>query len=216
MKFFLDSAEVDKIKRFVDLGMVDGITTNPTLILKSGKQQKEVIQDILSIVKGPVSVEGIATKYEEILKEAEEFASWGKNIVVKVAMSEEGLKAVRTLSQKGIKTNVTLVFSAAQALLVAKAGATYVSPFIGRYDDVSLDGMSLIPSIKTIYTNYGYKTEILVASVRSPLHVVQAAEIGADIATIPPEVLEKMFRHPFTDAGLEKFKQDWRASMKKN
>ncbi|MCX8166438.1 MAG: fructose-6-phosphate aldolase [Candidatus Micrarchaeota archaeon] len=209
MKFFLDTAEVDKIKRFADLGLVDGITTNPTLIMKSGKEHKSVIQEIDKIIDGPISVEGIATNAEDIIKEAEEFINWGKNIVVKVPMSEEGIKAVKLLSKRGIKTNVTLVFSAAQALLVAKAGATYVSPFVGRLDDVSFDGIEIIAQIKQIYENYGFKTQILVASVRSPLHVIAAAELGAHVCTMPPEVLEKMFKHPFTDAGLEIFRKDW-------
>ncbi|MEM4367909.1 MAG: fructose-6-phosphate aldolase [Candidatus Anstonellales archaeon] len=216
MKFFLDTAEVEKIKRFAELGLVDGVTTNPTLIVKAGKDHKEVIKEISKIIDGPISVEGIANKAEEIVKEAEEFVTWGKNIVVKVAMSEEGLKAVRMLSEKGIKTNVTLVFSAAQALLVAKANATYVSPFVGRLDDVSFDGMQIISQIKQIYSNYNFDIKILVASVRSPLHVITAAQFGADIVTMPPEVLEKMFKHPFTDAGMEIFKRDWEKAKKIN
>jgi len=216
MKIFLDTADVDKIRRFAALGMVDGITTNPTIILKSGRKQKEVIQEICKLVDGPVSVEGVEEKAEGMAKDGTEFASWASNVVVKVPMGEEGLKAVRILSKKGIKTNVTLVFSAAQALLVAKAGATFVSPFLGRLDDVGEEGMELIDDIVEIYQNYGYKTEVLAASIRSPLHVVQAALAGADICTVPPEVLEKMYRHGFTDAGIKKFKEDWDAAKKKS
>lgn len=215
MKFFLDSAEAEKIRKFNELGMVDGVTTNPTLILKSGRTQREAIEEICKMVKGPVSVEGIGTKAAEIVKEAEEFSTWAKNIVAKVPMSEEGLRAVQLLSKKGIKTNVTLVFSPAQALLVAKAGANYVSPFIGRLDDVGVEGMDVIAQIKQIYDNYEYETEILVASVRSPLHVVQAATLGAHVCTMPPEVLEKMYKHPFTDAGMAKFMADWNATLHK-
>lgn len=212
MKIFLDTAEVDKIRRFAASGMVDGVTTNPSLILRSGRQQKEAIKEICSIIDGPVSAEGVGEKAEDIVKEGEEIAKWAKNVVVKVPMTEEGLKAVRILSKKGIKTNVTLVFSPNQALLAAKAGATYVSPFIGRLDDVGDDGMDVIEDIVDIYENYGFKTEIIVASVRHPLHVVQSALCGAHIATIPPEVLEKMFKHGFTDAGIKKFKEDFAAT----
>ena len=214
MKIFLDTAEAEKIRRFAAIGMVDGITTNPTLILKSGREHKEAIKEICRIVDGPVSAEGVEEKAEGMVKDGEEFASWAKNVVVKVPMTEEGLKAVRMLSKKGIKTNVTLVFSAPQALLVAKAGATYVSPFLGRLDDVGEDGMELVRQIAAIYKNYGFKTQILAASVRSPLHVVQAALAGADIATIPPEVLEKCFKHGFTDAGIKKFKEDFDAAKR--
>ncbi|MEM4633640.1 MAG: fructose-6-phosphate aldolase [Candidatus Anstonellaceae archaeon] len=213
MKIFLDTAEVDKIKRFADAEMVDGITTNPTLILKSGRKQKEVIQEICKIVSGPVSVEGVQETAEGMVKDGEEFASWAKNVVVKIPMTEEGIKAVRILSKKGIKTNVTLVFSPSQALIVAKAGATFVSPFVGRLDDIGQDGMQLIRQIMQIYRNYGFSTEVIVASVRSEKHVVQAAEAGAHIATVPPQVLENMFRHQLTDAGIKKFKEDWEAAQ---
>ncbi|MCX8195344.1 MAG: fructose-6-phosphate aldolase [Candidatus Micrarchaeota archaeon] len=215
MKIFLDTAEVDKIKRFAALGMVDGITTNPTLILKAGREQKEVISEICKIVDGPVSVEGACQKAEEIAKEGEEFASWAKNVVVKVPMGEEGIKAVQILSKKKIKTNVTLVFSAAQALLAAKAGATFVSPFLGRLDDVGEEGMELIRQTVCIYRNYGFKTQVLAASIRSPVHVVGAALAGADAATVPPDVLEKCFRHGFTDAGIKKFLEDYAAAKKR-
>ena len=215
MKIFLDTADVDKIRRFAALGMVDGITTNPTIILKSGRKQKEVISEICKIVGGPVSVEGVSENAEGMVKDGEEFASWAANVVVKVPMTEEGIRAVRILSKKGIKTNVTLVFSAAQALLVAKAGATFVSPFMGRLDDVSEDGVELIEKIVAIYKNYGFSTEVLAASVRSPLHVAQCAMVGADIATVPPDVLEKCFSHGFTDAGIKKFYEDWNAAKAK-
>lgn len=214
MKFFVDSADVGRIKKLSELGMVDGVTTNPSLILKSGRSQKEVITEICSIIKGPVSVEGIGSTSEEMVKEAKEFASWAKNIVAKVPMGTEGLKAVRVLSELGIKTNVTLVFSPAQALLAAKVGATYVSPFIGRLDDVGTEGMEIISQIRQIYSNYEFTTQVLVASTRSPLHVVQAALLGADVCTIPPDVLDKLYKHPFTDAGMEQFKKDWDASLK--
>ena len=214
MKIFLDTAETAKIKRYASSGLVDGVTTNPTLILKSGRKQKDVIAEICKLVDGPVSAEGIAETSEEMVKDGEEFAKWAKNVVVKIPMTEEGLKAVRVLAKKGIKTNVTLVFSAAQALLAAKAGATFVSPFLGRLDDVGEEGMDLVRQISLIYKTYGYKTEIIAASVRSPLHVVQAAMCGCDIATIPPEVLDKMFKHGFTDAGIKKFKEDYEAAKK--
>ena len=215
MKIFLDTADVEKIRRFAAVGMVDGVTTNPTIILKSGRKQKEVIREICGIVEGPVSVEGVEEKADGMAKDGEEFSSWAKNVVVKVPMTEEGLKAVRVLSKKGIRTNVTLVFSPAQALLAAKAGASFVSPFLGRLDDVGEEGMDLVRQISLIYKTYGFKTQIIAASVRSPLHVVQAALVGCDIATVPPDVLEKMFRHGFTDAGIRKFYEDYEAAAKK-
>jgi len=215
MKIFLDTAEAEKIRRFADSGLVDGVTTNPTLILKSGRKQKDAIVEICKLVSGPVSVEGVEEKAEGMVKDGEKFSKWAKNVVVKIPMTEEGLKAVRILAKKGIKTNVTLVFSAAQALLAAKAGANYISPFIGRLDDVGEEGMELIARISEIYKNYGFETEIIAASVRSPLHVVQAAECGAHVATVPPEVLEKCFRHGFTDDGIRKFSEDYRAAMGK-
>lgn len=214
MKIFLDTAEADKIKRFAASGMVDGITTNPTLILKAGRKQKDAITEICKLVDGPVSVEGVEEKADGMVKDGEEFSSWAANVVVKVPMTEEGLKAVRILAKKGIKCNVTLVFSAAQALLAAKAGAYIVSPFMGRLDDVGEEGMDLVRQIVAIYKNYGYKTQVLAASIRSPLHVVQCALAGADIATVPPDVLEKMYRHGFTDAGIKKFYGDYEAAKK--
>lgn len=215
MKIFLDSADVEKIRRFAAVGMVDGITTNPTIILKSGRKQEEVVKEICGIVDGPVSVEGVEEKADGMAKDGEKFSSWAKNVVVKVPMTEEGLKAVGVLSKKGIRTNVTLVFSPAQALLAAKAGASFVSPFLGRLDDVGEEGMDLVRQISLIYKTYGFKTQIIAASVRSPLHVVQAALVGCDIATVPPDVLEKMFRHGFTDAGIKKFYEDYEAAAKK-
>ncbi|MCK4319646.1 fructose-6-phosphate aldolase [Candidatus Micrarchaeota archaeon] len=214
MKFFLDTAIVEDIKNAVQLGMCDGVTTNPTLIMKSGRDHMEVIKEISSIVDGPISVEGNGMTADEMIKEGKEFSTWGKNIVVKVPMTEEGLKAVRVLEKEGIKTNVTLVFSPSQALLAAKAGASYVSPFVGRLDDISHDGMFLVDEIKQIYSNYGYKTEIIVASIRHPLHVVEAAKAGADIATIPAKVLSLMWNHPLTDKGIQKFLEDSKKNEK--
>ncbi|HSB46818.1 MAG TPA: fructose-6-phosphate aldolase [Candidatus Bilamarchaeum sp.] len=207
MKFFLDTANVEEIKKAAELGMCDGVTTNPTLIMKSGKGHKEAILEITKAVKGPVSVEGAGETYEELMAEATEFSKWAPNVVFKVPMTKDGLKAVRALSSKGVKTNVTLVFSASQALLVAKAGATYVSPFIGRLDDNSQDGMTLIRDIVQIYRNYGYKTEVLAASIRHPIHVVECAKAGADVVTMPADVLEKMWKHPLTDAGFATFRE---------
>lgn len=214
MKFFIDTADVEAIKKAVELGMCDGVTTNPTLIMKSGKDQKTVIKEIAKIVKGPISVEGIADDAQGMIKEAEEFAKWAPNIVVKVPMTKEGLKAVRYLASKEIQTNVTLVFSASQALLAAKAGATYVSPFVGRLDDISEDGMRLIADIMDIYQAHGFKTEIIVASIRHPMHVVDSAKMGAHIATMPADVFEKMFRHPLTDKGIAQFKEDYAKTKK--
>lgn len=212
MKFFLDTADVALIGHYSEMGLVDGVTTNPTLVRKAGKGHKQVVLEICKLVKGPVSVEGIGNTAEELVKDGVLYASWAKNVVVKVPMTLEGMKAVRMLSSKGIKTNVTLVFSASQALLVAKAGANFVSPFVGRLDDVSEDGMKLIGQIVQIYRNYGFKTEVLVASVRHPLHVVQAASLGAHVCTMPPEVLGKLASHPLTDIGIRKFAEDYAAS----
>jgi transaldolase len=214
MKFFIDTADVEAIKKAVELGMCDGVTTNPTLIMKSGKDQKSVIREIAKIVKGPISVEGIADDAPGMIKEAEEFSKWAPNIVVKVPMTKEGLKAVRYLSSKEIQTNVTLVFSASQALLAAKAGATYVSPFVGRLDDISENGMKLVADILEIFCAYDFKTEVIVASIRHPLHVVDSARMGAHIATMPADVFEKMFRHPLTDKGIAQFKDDYAKTKK--
>lgn len=210
MKFFIDTANIDEIREAASLGILDGVTTNPSLVYKSGKDFRKLLDEILEIVDGPVSAEVIATDYEGILKEAREYASIHKNIVVKVPLIKEGLKAVKTLSDENIKTNVTLCFSPMQALLAAKAGATYISPFIGRLDDISINGMELIEQIVQIYRNYGYDTQVLVASVRHPLHVVEAALIGADVCTIPFAVINKLFNHPLTDSGLDKFLSDWK------
>ena len=207
MKFFLDTAVVEDIKKAVELGVCDGVTTNPSLIMKAGKDQKTVIKEIAKLVGGPISVEGVGETAEQIVKEAAEFASWSPKVVVKVPMTKEGLKAVRILSAKNIPTNVTLVFSASQALLAAKAGATYVSPFVGRLDDISEDGMQLVQDVLDIFDNYGFETEVIVASIRHPMHVVEAARLGAHIATIPADVLEKLWKHPLTDKGIATFKE---------
>ena len=210
MKFFIDTADIDEIREAASLGILDGVTTNPSLVYKAGKDFRKLLDEILEIVDGPVSAEVIATDYEGILKEAREYASIHKNIVVKVPLIKEGLKAVKTLSNENINTNVTLCFSPMQALLAAKAGATYISPFIGRLDDISINGMELIEQIVQIYRNYSYDTQVLVASVRHPLHVVEAALIGADVCTIPFAVINKLFNHPLTDNGLDKFLSDWK------
>jgi transaldolase len=209
MKFFLDTANIEAIRRWAELGIVDGVTTNPTIIAREGKGQEGQVKEIAKIVKGPISVEGDAQVCDEIVKEAEVFSSWAPNIIVKVPMTQEGIKAVRILEKKGIRTNVTLVFSPSQALLAAKAGASYASPFIGRLDDISEDGMQLVRDILQIYRNYNFKTEVIVASIRSPPHVVEAAKAGAHIATIPPDVLEKLWKHQLTDEGIRKFREDF-------
>lgn len=210
MKFFIDSANINHIKEAASYGLLDGVTTNPSLVAKEGRNFIELLQEIVKIVDGPISAEVVATDYEGILKEAREFSKIHKNIVVKIPLIKDGLKAVKTLTSEGIKTNVTLCFSPSQALLAAKAGATYVSPFVGRLDDISHEGMALIAQIIQIYKNYNFKTEVIVASIRHPLHVVEAAMIGAHIATMPFDVIEKLFKHPLTDIGLEKFLADWK------
>jgi transaldolase len=210
MKFFIDTASIDEIREAASLGILDGVTTNPSLVSKEGKDFRKLLDEILEIVDGPVSAEVIAMDYEGILKEAKEYASIHKNIVVKIPLIKEGLKAVKTLSNENIKTNVTLCFSPTQALLAAKAGATYISPFIGRLDDISTNGMELIEQVVQIYRNYSYKTQVLVASIRHPLHVVEAALIGADVCTIPFAVINKLFNHPLTDIGLNNFLSDWK------
>jgi transaldolase len=208
MKFFLDTAESEAIKKAIELGMCDGITTNPSLILKSGKTHKQAIAELNALFKGPISIEGIGMTAEEMVKEAEEFKSWADEPVMKVPMTTEGLRAVRMLAKKDISTNVTLVFSSAQALLAAKAGASYVSPFVGRLDDIGQNGMTLIEDIMQIYDNYMMETEVIVASVRSVKHVEEAAKIGADIATIPPKVYEELWKHSLTDKGIAQFIED--------
>jgi transaldolase len=214
MKFFIDTANIDEIKEAAALGVLDGVTTNPSLVSKEGKDFRKLLDEILKIVDGPVSAEVISTDYDGILKEGRDLAKIHKNIVVKIPLIKEGLKACKTLTSEGIKVNVTLCFSPNQAILAAKAGATYVSPFVGRLDDISTDGMDLISQIVQIYRNYNYKTQVLVASVRHPLHVVESALIGADVCTIPFDVIKKMFNHPLTDIGLEKFLSDWKKLKK--
>jgi len=210
MKFFIDTANIDEIEEAASLGILDGVTTNPSLVSKEGKDFRKLLDEILKIVDGPVSAEVISTDYEGILKEGRDLAKIHKNIVVKIPLIKEGLIACKTLTSEGINVNVTLCFSPTQAILAAKAGATYISPFVGRLDDISTSGMDLISQIVQIYRNYSYKTEVLVASVRHPLHVVEAALIGADVCTIPFDVIKKMFNHPLTDIGLEKFLGDWK------
>jgi transaldolase len=215
MKFFLDTANLDDIKKYYEWGVVDGVTTNPSLIAKEGVSLKKRTIDICNIVDGPVSAEVVATSVSGMLKEAHEYITWHENVVIKIPLIPDGLKAVKVLSGEGIKTNVTLCFSASQALLAAKAGATYVSPFVGRLDDISQDGMELISEIRQIFDNYNINTEILFASTRHPRHVVDAAKLGADVCTMPPAVLEKLVKHPLTDIGLEKFLEDWKGLKKK-
>lgn len=212
MKFFIDTAEVDQIRAAHDLGLVDGVTTNPSLIAKSGRDFKEVITEITNIVDGPISAEVIALDATGMLAEGRELAKIHDNIVIKVPMTEEGLKATKQFSADGIQTNVTLIFSPLQALLAAKAGASFVSPFIGRLDDVGHDGMEGIEQIRTIFDNYGYASEIIVASIRNPLHVLNAGLIGADICTIPYSVMTQLAKHPLTDIGIEKFLADWESA----
>lgn len=214
MKLFLDTANVDEIREGVDLGIVDGVTTNPTLIAREGKDYRKALEEVCEIVEGPVSAEVLSEDFEGILVEGRDLARISENVVVKVPMGAQGLKATRRFSDDGIPVNVTLCFSPAQALMAAKAGASYISPFIGRLDDISHVGMELVEDILAIYDNYGFETEVLVASVRNPIHVVQAALAGADIATIPFAVLKQLLQHPLTDKGLKKFLQDWQAAQR--
>jgi len=209
MKFFIDTADINEIKTAMEMGMVDGVTTNPTLISKTGKPFMEVAKEIVETVPGPVSLEVVSLDTQGMVDEARQLAKLGENVVIKIPMTTEGIKAVKILSEEGIKTNVTLVFSPLQALLAAKAGATYVSPFVGRLDDIGHDGMELIAQIVQIYDNYGFDTEIIVASIRHPHHVLQAALLGADIATIPFKVIKQLAKHPLTDVGIERFLEDW-------
>jgi transaldolase len=209
MQFFIDSADVAEIKKALALGLCDGVTTNPSLVAKTGRAFDDVLKEIVALVPGPISAEVTATDAEGMLKEARQYAKYGDHVVVKIPLIVEGLRAVKVLSDEGIRTNVTLCFSAVQALLAAKAGATYVSPFVGRLDDVSTDGMQLIADILQIYRNYQFKTKVLVASVRHPIHVLEAAKLGADVATIPYSVIEQLAKHPLTDIGLKKFLADW-------
>jgi transaldolase len=209
MKFFVDTAEIKEIKELNELGLLDGVTTNPSLILKSGRNIAEVTKEICDIVEGPVSAEVAATEYSEMMKEAAVLAKIADNICIKLPLTFDGLKACKALTSDGHKTNVTLCFSATQALLAAKAGATFISPFIGRLDDTGIDGMELIRDIRQIYDNYGYETEILAASIRTINHVKDAALIGADVVTVPPATLKALVKHPLTDKGLEQFLADW-------
>ena len=216
MKFFIDTANPGEIEKACEMGVIDGVTTNPTLISKENKDFKSLIQEICRIIQGlPISLEVVGLKSEEMIKEARELTQMGENIVVKIPMTAEGLKAIKVLVSEGIKTNTTLVFSSTQALLAAKAGTTYVSPFIGRLDDISQRGMDLIEQIVTIYDNYGFESEVIVASIRHPIHVVEAALIGADIATIPYKVIEQLIKHPLTDSGIHNFLADWKKVPKK-
>lgn len=215
MKIFIDTANIEQIKEIQSLGLLDGVTTNPTLVARENKDFVSLIKEICSMVDGPVSAEAVSLTADEIIKEARNLSKIHKNVVVKIPITKDGLKAVGVVSKEGIKTNVTLCFSATQALLAAKAGATYISPFIGRLDDISQTGIDLIREIKLIYNNYGYKTQIIVASIRNPLHVLEAAKIGADVATIPYEVLLNLIKHPLTDIGIERFLKDWAKVPKK-
>ncbi len=216
MKFFIDTANIEEIKEAESLGLVDGVTTNPSLVSKENRDHRELIKEICSIVDGPVSAEVLALDAEGMIKEARELGSIHKNVVIKIPMLPDGLKAVRRLSQENIQTNMTLIFSPSQALLAAKAGATYVSPFVGRLDDVSYVGMELIDQMRVIFDNYEFTTEIIVASIRNPLHVVDAAMMGADVVTIPFKVLLQLSHHPLTDVGIKKFMEDWqKVSIKK-
>jgi transaldolase len=216
MKIFLDTANIKSIRHYSEMGMVDGITTNPTLLSKESGDPEEIMKEIVKIVQGPVSLEVISTETNQIIKEAYILKRYGSNVIIKVPMIPDGLKAVKKLKEEGIETNVTLVFSANQALLAAKAGASYVSPFIGRLDDVGNDGMNLIRDINQIFKNYQYDTKILVASIRHPIHVIESAKSGADVVTLPPDILGKMFLHPLTDKGLKTFISDWENLKKTN
>ncbi len=210
MQFFIDTADIKEITAASELGLVDGVTTNPSLVAKSGRDFHEVLKEIIALVDGPISAEVVATDAAGMISEGEELAKLAPGkIVIKLPITEEGLKATKVLSQKGLKTNLTLIFSPLQALLAAKAGATYVSPFVGRLDDISHDGMEIVDQIRTLFDNYGYDTEIIVASVRGPQHVLQAGLMGADICTIPYSVMLQLTKHPLTDIGLEKFLADW-------
>ncbi len=214
MKFFIDTANTDEIKKGLAMGLVDGVTTNPSLLAKEKKNPDETVRQILSLVSGPVSLEVLATDAKGMIEEARKLAPLGPNVVVKVPMTEEGIKAVKVLSAENIKTNVTLVFQPLQALIAAKAGADYVSPFVGRLDDISTVGMELIENIATIFSNYGFETEIIVASIRNPLHVLHSALMGADVATIPFNVLKQLMNHPLTDIGIERFLKDYETLKK--
>ena len=214
MKIFVDTADLDEIKELASWGIIDGVTTNPTLVAKSGRNFNQIVEEIFKIVDGPISLEVVSKDSERMIKEAKQLVSkvkekYRKNVTIKIPMTSEGLKAVKKLKKEKIKTNVTLVFSANQALLAAKAGATFVSPFIGRLDDIGQEGMQLVEEIMEIYCNYNIETEVIVASIRHPIHVIDAARLGADIATVPPGVIRKMVKHSLTDVGIKKFLDDW-------
>ena len=215
MKFFADTAEIDEIRELAEEGLLDGVTTNPSLIHKSGRNFLEVVKEIAGIVTGPVSAEVVALDHESMMREAEVLRKIGDNIAIKVPLTPDGLKTCRKLSGEGTMVNVTLCFSAAQALLAAKAGATFISPFVGRHDDNGFDGMALIADIRLIYDNYDFATQILVASVRHPMHVVEAAKIGADVMTAPPKIIRQLFNHPLTDSGVKSFLADWEKTGQK-
>jgi transaldolase len=212
MKFFADTAEIAEIRELADAGLLDGVTTNPSLVHKSGRDFIEVLKEIVAVCPGPISAEVVALDYESMIREAEVLRNVAKNIAIKVPLTPDGLKACKALTGEGTMVNVTLCFSAAQALLAAKAGASFISPFVGRHDDVGFDGMQLIADIRMIYDNYDFATEILVASVRHPIHVIEAAKIGADVITAPPKIIHQLFKHPLTDAGIAGFLKDWQAS----
>jgi len=219
MKIFVDTADLDEIKELASWGIIDGVTTNPTLVKRSGRSFNDIIKEIFKIVDGPISLEVVSEKSDDMVKEAKQLVSkipqkYRKNITIKIPMTSEGLKAVKKLSKEKIQTNVTLVFSANQALLAAKAGATYVSPFIGRLDDIGQEGMQIVEEIMDIYYNYGFETQVIVASIRHPIHVIDAARLGADIATVPPDVIRKMVKHSLTDKGIKSFLDDWKKAKK--
>lgn len=216
MKFFLDTADTKEIREGQAMGVLDGVTTNPSLVAKEGKPFKETVIEICEIVNGPVSAEVTATDLEGMLEQGRSYAKWHRNVVVKLPTTREGVKGCKTLSGEGIRVNMTLCFSASQALLVAKAGATYVSPFVGRLDDISTSGMTVVREIVQIYRNYGYPTQVLAASLRHPMHVVEAALAGAHVGTMPFKILEMMFHHPLTDSGMERFAKDWEKANLKN
>lgn len=215
MKIFIDTANLEEIKKANELGILDGVTTNPSLLAKEGREPIKQIKEICKLVKGPISAETVSTAAEGMVEDARKLSKIAPNIVVKIPMGKEGLKAVKVLSKEGIKTNMTLVFSINQGILAAKAGATYASPFIGRLDDIGHEGMQIVRELVQIFKIYGFKTQVIVASIRHPLHVIEAAKVGAPVATIPFEVIEKMFRHPLTDIGIKRFQDDWKKLLKK-
>ena len=214
MKIFLDTANIEEIRKGAELGIVDGVTTNPSLVAKEGREFRDVIEEITGLIDGPVSAEVTTMDKDEMLRDGREYSKWHKNVVVKLPMTREGVAACRILTDEGIKVNMTLCFSASQALLIAKAGAHYCSPFVGRLDDVSEDGLELIEDIVRIYENYGYETEVLAASLRHPMHVVQCAKIGAHVGTMPFKVLDALYDHPLTDKGLAQFTKDWESAKR--